>query len=111
MQHSNQPADQLPTAFGQFYDSMLETGSQVNTTIDHAIDKMKGVKDTTLAEFSTHKTTMVELMQREILAAFEKVNTDMTLAEKQFAVKLNDVVEQEVVKVNDARKPLDNIPE
>ena len=44
---------------------------------------MKRVKDTTLAEFNTHKTTMVELMQREVQATFEKVNTAMTLAENE----------------------------
>ena len=90
---------------------MLETRAQANAAIDHAVAEMEGVKDATLAEFNTHKTSIVAFMQREVTDTFNRVNTAMHLAEQEFATKLNDVVKREVHKVNDARQPLDNIPE
>ena len=58
MEHRNLPVDRLPPAFGQIIDSLLETRAQANTALDKAIAEMKEVKDTTLAEFNIHKTTL-----------------------------------------------------
>ena len=111
MESTNQPANGLPPAFEQIFTSMLEMPAQASAALDHAVAEMKGAKDTTLAEFSTHKSKIVNLMKRSLTETFERIDTSMTFAEKEFSIKLNEVVEQEMVKVNDARKPLVNIPE
>ena len=111
MLHSSQLANQPLTVLCQFCNAIFGIRSKVNSTIDQAIVDMKKTKNTTQTELITIYDDIACDLHRETKEVFEKADLDSGLVEDEFYFKLYDVVEYEIEKVNNAREPLDNIPE